>query len=442
MYTFPKNLYTDVRIEKVFETSIKHENNIIKENKTREYTGAFIRIFDGDRWYSKSTSNVEDIQKEIIELSNMAIENREIYSNPIVKKIEVNVDSLYSYNGIEIDKVSKYHKEALVKEIAEEFKNKTELKSCSIIYNDKRVEKEFYSSKGSKLSFDYQDASVFVIYGININNKVDSQSSLKSSYNFSDLYNAKESFKIDYEKSLYYLKNEKPIIPGKYTVVMSPSVAGVFAHESFGHKSESDCMLGDESLLKEWVIGSKVGSKELSIYDCGNIKSTGYCPYDDEGNKCKKTYLIKNGILKGRLHSAETASYFNEEITGNCRAKNFEFEPIVRMTSTVIEGGEMTFDELIEPIKEGVLLDYWKYGTGLSTFTIAPSRAYMIRNGKIAEPVSVSVATGNVMETLFNVDGISKEVELCFGKCGKDDQGSLPVTMGAPYIRIQNLQLQ
>ena len=53
--------------------------------------------------------------------------------------------------------------------------------------------------------------------------------------------------------------------------------------------------------------------------------------------KAKKTYLIKDGILTGRLHSATTAASLNEELTGNARALNFEFEPIVRMTTTYIE---------------------------------------------------------------------------------------------------------
>lgn len=94
---------------------------------------------------------------------------------------------------------------------------------------------------------------------------------------------------------------------GVYPVILAPVVAGVFAHESFGHKSEADFMLGDETMKKEWALGTKVGADILSIYDSGIDFGRPY-PYDDEGTKATKTYLIKNGVLSGRLHSVSTAA--------------------------------------------------------------------------------------------------------------------------------------
>ena len=96
----------------------------------------------------------------------------------------------------------------------------------------------------------------------------------------------------------------------------------MFAHESFGHKSESDFMLGDENMKKEWTLGKKVGADILSIYDSGEEEGSGYVPFDDEGTRTQKTYLIKNGVLTGRLHSAATAADLEEEVTGNARAIN------------------------------------------------------------------------------------------------------------------------
>ncbi len=81
----------------------------------------------------------------------------------------------------------------------------------------------------------------------------------------------------------------------------------------------------------------------------------------------------------------------------------------------------------------------------LSTFTIAPSRAYKIENGKITVPVKVSVITGNVFETLAEVDAVSKEFELLSfvgGGCGKMEQYPLPVGFGGPYTRVRKLKVQ
>ena len=233
--------------------------------------------------------------------------------------------------------------------------------------------------------------------------------------------------------------------PGTYTCVLSPQVAGVFAHESFGHKSESDFMLGSETMRKEWAIGTKVGWEGLNIIDSGIPQGSGYVPYDDEGTKATETYLIKDGILTGRLHSASTAAALEEGLTGNARAKDFGFEPIVRMTATYIGGGKDSFEELLKGAEGGIYIPDYNHGSGMSTFTIAPARAYRIRDGKIAEALRVSVISGNVMETLHKIDGATVETEIhssALGGCGKMEQFPLRVSDGGPYIRVRDINVQ
>lgn len=152
-----------------------------------------------------------------------------------------------------------------------------------------------------------------------------------------------------------------------------------------------------------------MASELVSIIDCGELKGRGFTPFDDEGTRCKKTYLIKNGILNKRLHSCSTASSLGEEPTGNARAVNFEYEPTVRMTTTYIEPGTKSMDGLIEGIEKGIFV---KRGTGMSDFTLNPLMCYMMREGKIAEPVNETVITGNVFETLNEIDCISKGFEI------------------------------
>jgi TldD protein len=224
---------------------------------------------------------------------------------------------------------------------------------------------------------------------------------------------------------------------------MDSEVVGVFAHESFGHKSEADFMLGDENAKDNWKIGERVGNECLSIVDYGaQVGSSGYCPIDDEGTPVKKTYLINNGLLAGRLHSIATSQALDEEPTGNGRAKDFEFEPIVRMTNTYVEPGELTFEELISKVKLGIYALDMNHGSGLSTFTIAPRRCYMIRDGKIAEPVRVSVMSGSVFDALNMIEGCTKDFKLesmAFGGCGKMEQWPLPVGFGGPQVLISKL---
>jgi TldD protein len=247
------------------------------------------------------------------------------------------------------------------------------------------------------------------------------------------------------DETVDFLNNAKSIEPCVAPVILSPEVAGVFAHESFGHKSEADFMIGDETMKKEWTLGKKVGSDILSIYDSGLENGSGYVPYDDEGTKARKNYLIKNGVLCGRLHSAATAADLGEGLTGNARAINCDYEPIVRMTSTIIEGGKLSKEQLFAGIKHGYFIKSYQHGSGMSTFTIAPLLAYEIVDGKIAGPVKIAVITGNVFETLSLIDGVSNDVTVCSsvtGGCGKMEQFPLNVADGGPYVRISKMNIQ
>ena len=267
----------------------------------------------------------------------------------------------------------------------------------------------------------------------------------KGATRFDELKGLNDELRAAVAEEAYFMRNSVPVTPGKYPVVLSPEAAGVFAHESFGHKSEADFMLSDKSMRDEWQLGKTVGSSILSIVDCGSVPGCGYVPYDDEGTRARKNYLIKNGILAGRLHSAQTAVALDEALTGNARATDCTFEPIVRRTTTYIEGGDLDFDQLIAPIKKGYFIKTINHGSGMSTFTIAPSLAYEIVDGKLGRPVQISVLTGSVFETLGLIDGLTRDVHLLSsvtGGCGKMEQMNLPVGFGGPYVRVSSMNVQ
>jgi TldD protein len=142
----------------------------------------------------------------------------------------------------------------------------------------------------------------------------------------------------------------------------------------------------------------------------------------------------------GRLHSRETAAKLGEKPTGNARAIGYNFPPIVRMTNTIIEPGEATLEDLLEGVEDGVYVRNWYGGmTQHEMFTFSSGEAYMIRNGEIQEAVRPVMLTGNLFETLKNLDGIGNDLGMNQGGgCGKGGQSPLPVSNGSPHIRIQN----
>ena len=227
---------------------------------------------------------------------------------------------------------------------------------------------------------------------------------------------------------------------GEYTVVLDPVLAGVFTHEAFGHLSESDFVYENDRLRQIMTIGKQFGGKQLNIVDTATIPGLrGSYKYDDEGVPATKTYLIREGKLVGRLHSRETAARMKEKLTGNARAVNYRYPPIVRMTNTYIEPGAVSFEDMIGDIKEGIYARNWHGGTtSMEMFTFSAGEAYMIRNGKIAEIIRPVVLTGNVFTTLRNIDAIGNDLDMNQGGgCGKGEQVPLPVSNGSPHIRIR-----
>lgn len=233
-----------------------------------------------------------------------------------------------------------------------------------------------------------------------------------------------------------------PVKGNTYTVVIDPILTGLFVHEAFGHLSESDMIYENPDLMEVMALGRSFGPKELQILDGAAPEGhRGSYAYDDEGVPATTTQLIKDGVLVGRLHSRETAGKLEESVTGNARCLNYHYSPIVRMTNTWIEPGTTPVADLFEGIQEGVYAKNWIGGmTNGEMFTFTAGEAWMIRNGKVAEPVRDVSLSGNVFTTLEDIEAIGNDFFWDeSGGCGKGGQSGLPVGCGGPSLRIRNV---
>ena len=232
-------------------------------------------------------------------------------------------------------------------------------------------------------------------------------------------------------------------VGGPHTVILDPAMAGVFAHEAFGHLSEADFLYENEKMRELMHIGKKIGVPGLNIVDDGSMAGlSGTQSFDDEGTPTQKTYLIRGGVLAGHLHSLETAGKMGAQPTGNARAIGKGRPPIVRMTNTYIEGGQTPFEELLKGVDDGVYACDMVGGmTAMEMFTFSAAYGYRIEKGKIGDLLRDITLTGNVFETLQSIDGFGNDYKMIErgGGCGKGGQSPLPVTFGSPHIRIRNV---
>lgn len=435
--------YADLRIEEEAGTQLIFKNGELENFQPIVSIGAFLRVYNNGKWFYKSLTDLSKIKigyEELIEHSRVF--NGE--SKDIFKAVPKDHREILKFTDRDPRRISLAEKRALCESYLGLTGNFKEVKQFRVVYKDRYQKRWFKSSRSSSFIYDYADYGLVLGFVLRDNEHLFTDRYRKFGTSFDELKGLKQEAIEFLKESLNHLR-APTIQPGKYQVVLDSEIVGVFTHESFGHKSEADGMMGDEAARKEWTIGTRVASETVSIVDGGSAEdNSGYCPFDDEGMPAQKTYLIKNGLLQGRLHSLTTAAEFDEAPTSNARAINFEFEPIVRMTNTYIEAGSLDPDQLIGTVKDGLYMADVNHGSGLSTFTIAPARSYRIRNGKIAEPVKVAVISGTVFDTLNKISGVSKNLSIkssAFGGCGKNEQWPLRVADGGPMIKIDEIQV-
>lgn len=238
------------------------------------------------------------------------------------------------------------------------------------------------------------------------------------------------------------LLSAAPPPAGKFPVVFHPSITGLLTHEAIGHNAEADHIVSGSSIIAG-KMGEKIASELVTIIDDSTIPGKwGSYKYDSEGTPGQRRVIIEKGVLKGYMHSLETAAKLGMQPNGSARAQDYSERPIVRMSNTFIEPGESSFEEMIGGIDEGVYLKGGEYGYVFSErgqYTCHAGEAFMIRNGRIAEHLrDVSVA-GMTLETLRNIDMVCSDFEMKMpGMCGKKGQ-SMPVDNGGPHVRVKEL---
>lgn len=237
------------------------------------------------------------------------------------------------------------------------------------------------------------------------------------------------------------LLSAKPAPAGTLPVVLAAEAGGTMIHEAVGHGLEADLACNGLSVY-QGKVGKQVASPLITVVDDGTMTTRrGSYAFDDEGTASQKTTLIENGVLKGYLVDKISALKFDLMATGNGRRESFRHVPIVRMTNTYIAPGPHDPAEILASTPYGVYVKAMGGGqvnTVTGDFVFAVTEGYLIRDGKIAEPIRGATLVGNGPAVLQSVDRVGTDLGFATGTCGKDGQGA-PVTDAQPTLRIPQL---
>ncbi len=240
---------------------------------------------------------------------------------------------------------------------------------------------------------------------------------------------------------------------GKMDLVVGPQVSGIAAHESCGHPTEADRVLGREasqagkSFIGPDGLGMQVGSEVVNVCDDPTVEhAIAYYATDDEGVRARRRYLYKEGKVNEFLQNRETASAFRTRSNGASRAVNYNLEAIVRMSNTFVEPKDHTVEEMLEGVKFGVYMKSfmeWNIDDKRYNAKYAGREAYLVEDGQVKHPVRRTIIELTTPTFWSAVDAVGKDFEFEVGFCGKSDpQQALDASLGGPTMRLRNVYLR
>ena len=247
---------------------------------------------------------------------------------------------------------------------------------------------------------------------------------------------------------------------GPTTLILDPEHLALTMHESVGHPTELDRVLGYEESCAGRSFATmdklntfKYGSEIVNLVADNTLEGgLASCGYDDEGVECQKWHIIKDGILSGYGVNRELAHKMKmARANGTTKATKYSDVPITRMPNLYLApgAGPLTAEELIADTEDGIYIE------GMGSFSIDQMRLNMqfggdafweIKKGKLTGMLKNVVYNAISYEFWRNCDAIADERAFRragFLTCGKGDpMQAAQMTHGASPARFRNIMVR
>ncbi len=253
----------------------------------------------------------------------------------------------------------------------------------------------------------------------------------------------------------------KSVEPGKYDLVLSPEHMWLTIHESVGHPTELDRVLGYEAnfagtsfaTMDKWQSKKfKYGAERVNIIADKVVPgSLGAVGYDDEGVACKRWDIVKDGILVNYQATRDQVHMLGENASHGCSyADSWSSVQFQRMPNISLAAGKapLTPDQMIKDVKKGI------YIVGAGSFSIDQQRYnfqfggqlfYEIKDGKITQPLEDVAYQSNTTEFWNACTAICDERDWRMGGSFFDGKGqpsqSSAVSHGSSTTRFNGVNV-
>ena len=220
-----------------------------------------------------------------------------------------------------------------------------------------------------------------------------------------------------------------PCKSGKYPTVLRHDVFADFVDVMVGSADAESIQKRSSFLVGK--LNEKVASSKVTILERPLDKGPFFTYFDSEGVSRQNKDIVKKGVLQTYLYNRETALKDGANTTGNASYRGGKIA--VGYTNLIMKPSKKSFEEMIAQIKEGVYITSIQgLGTGMNEtngdFSCQAS-GYMIRDGKVAEPLTLITLGGNVLKMFRDIKDIDSKNEF------------MPDGIGCPDVFVKSMSI-
>ena len=169
------------------------------------------------------------------------------------------------------------------------------------------------------------------------------------------------------------------------------------------------------SSFLEGKLGYPVASKKLTVIENPLEKNVFFRYFDDEGVATFAKPLIEKGILKTYLYNLETARIDGVPSTGNGYKGSAKGKIGIRFNNVIVKEGKQSEEEIFSTISEGIYItEVQGLHAGMNktsgNFSLQAA-GFMIRDGKLAEPVNLITIAGNLLKVMEDIKALANNSE-------------------------------
>ncbi|MGK6350345.1 TldD/PmbA family protein [Parapedobacter sp. DT-150] len=228
------------------------------------------------------------------------------------------------------------------------------------------------------------------------------------------LYNKRYDILADAAAAARHAKEKisaKSVEPGKYDLVLDPLHLGLTIHESVGHSTELDRVLGYEAnyagtsflTLDKWQSKSFNFGNELVnvVADRTQVGSLGAVGYDDEGVPAGKWDIIKDGILVNYQTIRDQAHILGLNASqGCCYADSWNSTQFQRMPNISLQPNKNArkVADIIKNVEKGI------YIVGRGSYSIDQQRYNFQFGGQLFYEISQGKIVGMLNDVAYQAN--------------------------------------